>query len=416
MLPLHSLQSIIQQLVREEWGRILASLIKTLGDFQLAEDCLQDAIVTAMDRWPKNGVPDTPAAWLITTARRKAIDRLRREASFAAKELDIAYLNDLEQRAEGEDESGTIPDKRLEMLFTCCHPALDEKTRIALTLRALGRLTTEEIAAAFLDRTDAMAQRLVRAKKKISLAGIPYEIPGEDILPDRIVSVLKVIYLIFNEGYSATTGEALTRTDLSEEAIRLARIMWSLLPEEREIGGLLSLMLLHDSRRRARLSAEGHMVPLEDQNRTIWNKGRITEGISILKDILPKPKTGPYQVQAAISAVHSESQSWEETDWPQIVALYDLLHRIEPSPIVRINQAIAVSYAHSVDEALAMLDDTASDGALDRYQPYHAARADLLSRSGNAQAAIENFETAIQLSGNTRERAFLEKKLRNCSS
>ena len=410
MLPPLTLERAITKTVQEEWGRILASLVKTLGDIQLAEDCLQDAIVSAMNHWQKNGLPNSPAAWLITTARRKAIDRLRKDANFASKQGEISYLLDLENQPNGEIDMDAIPDKRLEMIFTCCHPALEEKSKVALTLRTLGGLSTDEIAGAFLDKPDAMQQRLTRAKKKIALAGIPYEIPDATVMPERISSVLSVIYLVFNEGYSATTGNSLTRTGLSEEAIRLSRIVHQLLPGETEVAGLLSLMLLHDSRRFARTGDHGEMIALEDQNRARWDKTKIAEGTALLKETLPKQRVGPYQLQAAISAVHAESPSWDQTDWPQIVALYEVMHTIQPSPVVRINQAVAISYASSVSSALVMMDDAAAGGGLDKYQPYFAARADLLTRAGKIDEAKACFEMAIQLSDNNQEKDFLSQK------
>ena len=410
MLPPHSPERTIDRLVREERGRILASLVKTLGDFQLAEDSLQEAVAAAIGRWREGGLPDAPDAWLLATARHRAIDRLRRDATFAAKARDIAYLAELEGRA-ADGEEHDIPDERLEMIFTCCHPAFDEKTRIALTLRTLGRLTTGEIAAAFLDRAEAMAQRLVRARRKIASAGIPYAVPDADVLPERVSSVLKVVYLVFNEGYSASAGASLTRPDLSEEAIRLARIIHGLMPGETETGGLLSLMLLHDSRRGARLGKDGAMIPLQEQDRALWNRERIGEGVGLLRSTLRRKRIGPYQLQAAVSAVHAESRSWDETDWPQIVALYDLLHDMDPSPVIRVNQAVALSYARGVREGLDLLDAVAAEGRLDRYQPYFAARGDLLSRSGDAEGAREAYRAAIRLSGNAMERAFLERRL-----
>lgn len=409
MLPPAALERAINRTVREQWGRILASLVKSVGDLQLAEDSLQDAVVSAMGHWQTNGLPDSPAAWLLTAARRKAIDRLRRDRSFASRQDEIAYLAELENQAHG-DEADVIPDKRLEMIFTCCHPALAEKTRVALTLRTLGGLTTEEIAHAFLDRPDAMAQRLVRAKRKISLAGIPYKIPDAEVLPERIASVLSVIYLIFNEGYAATAGDRLTRTDLIEEAIRLARIVRQLMPDDAEVGGLLALMLLHDARRTARTGKRGELVPLERQNRARWDKAKIAEGAAILEQVLPRQRPGPYQLQAAISALHAQSPSWQATDWPQIEALYQLLYAIQPSPVIRINQAVVVSYARSPETALAMLDEAASGGSLDAYQPYFAARADVLARAGRTQEARQCLATAIDLSDNTLEKTFLSDK------
>lgn len=411
MLPPHTLQQAIDKTVREEWGRILAALVKTLGDFQLAEDSLQDAVISALQHWQKNGLPVSPAAWLITAARRKAIDRLRRDRNFMSKQGDISYLLDLEHQAKETYQPEFIPDKRLEMIFTCCHPALEEKTRVALTLRTLGGLTTEEIAAAFLDRPDAMAQRLARAKKKIALAGIPYHVPEKSVLPERLSSVLGVVYLIFNAGYSSGSGEILVRSDLTEEAIRLARIIRELLPEEPEVGGLLALMLLHDSRRFSRSDSDGGLVPLELQNRKRWDGSKIEEGAALLEEILPKQRVGPFQLQAAISALHAQSASWSETDWPQIEALYQMLYAMQPTPVVYINLAVAVSYARSTNAALDMLNAVADDGQLEQYQPFFAAKADVLSRAGDLSAAKACFQTAIDLSNNMQERAFLQNKI-----
>ena len=409
MLPLSSPQTAIERTVREEWGRILASLVKSIGDFQLAEDSLQDALISALDHWQKNGLPKSPAAWLLTTARRRAIDRLRRDQNFSGKAKEIAYLIDLENECVDEDDTA-IPDKRLEMIFTCCHPALEQKTRVALTLRTLGGLTTEEIAAAFLDKPQAMAQRLVRAKKKIKLAAIPYEIPDHDLLPERITSVLSVIYLIFNEGYSATTGNSPVRADLCDEAIRLARIVSQLLPDEAEVAGLLALMLLHDSRRLTRMDKDGSIIPLEHQNRKRWDRAKIEQGKQLLHQTLPRRAIGPYQLQAAISAVHADSPSWDKTDWPQIQALYALLYQLNPTPVVRLNQALALSHARSVAEGLDMLEDAALGGALADYQPYYAAKADLLDRLGDTTGAVDCLEKAIALSDNEADRQFLRAK------
>lgn len=412
MLPLLTLKKAIDKTVREEWGRILASLTKSLGSIQLAEDCLQDAVVSAMNHWKKNGLPDSPAAWLITTARRKAIDRLRKAQNFAGKQRDISYLLDLENETTDEDKAELIADKRLELIFICCHPALEEKTQVALTLRLIAGLSTEEIAHAFLDRPDAMQRRLSRAKKKISLAGIPFGIPDLDILPDRISSVLRVIYLIFNEGYSASSGNNLTRAELSDEAIRLARIVSQLLPEETEVAGLLALMLIHDSRRHARIGKSEEMIPLEMQNRARWNEAKIAEGHALLEKTLPKGRVGPFQLQAAISSVHAHSSSWSNTNWSEIAALYEVLYSLQPSAIVRINQAVAVSYAQSLGYAIKMLDECASGGELERYQPYFAARADILARMGRQSEADACFQTAIRLTDNKQIRLFLEAKMR----
>ena len=402
MLPPRSLDRAIERCVREGWGRILASLVKRLGDFQLAEDCLQDAVLVAMDKWAVEGLPQSPAGWLISVARRKAIDKIRRSANFASKQGEIAYLMELESTKEDEVEG--FGDERLNMIFTCCHPALEEKTRVALTLRTLGGLSTEEIAGAFLDKVDAMSARLTRAKKKIAAAGIPYRVPEAEELGERLGSVLTVIYLIFNKG--------IERGDLSGEAIRLGRIVLDLMPNEPEVEGLLALMLVHDARRAARLDEAGAFVPLDAQNRSRWNRAKIEEGVALLKVALARGRVGPFQLQAAIHSVHGQAATWGETDWAEIVALYEVLYRELPSPVVRINQAVAVSYAMSVASGLAMLDEVGAGGALERYQPYWAARADFLGRLGETQSAHESYEHAIELSENKQEREFLRGKMR----
>ena len=410
VLPPYSLEQAIEKTVREEWGRILAALVKTLHDIQLAEDSLQDAVEAAITTWQERGLPKSPAGWLITTARRKAIDRIRRAKNFAQKQSEISYLVDLENAALDQPEPESIPDKRLEMIFTCCHPTLAEKTQTALTLRTIGGLTTHEIARAFLDNPTAMAQRLVRAKKKIKLANIPYEIPDTGALPERVKGVLAVIYLIFNEGYAASSGPTLIRIDLIEEAIRLARIMAHLMPEETEVSGLLALMLLHDSRRHARQNKDCTMVPLDQQNRSLWNKARAGEGTALLKQTLAKGRIGPYQLQASISALHVEAASWTETDWPQIAALYGLLYSIQPSPVVRINQAMAVSHAVSVEAALTMINEVNETADMTGYQSYYVAKSDLMKRAGKPEEAKVLLAHAITLANNDIDRAFLQEK------
>lgn len=410
MLPPFSLEQTIEKTVRDEWGRILASLIKMVGDIQLAEDCLHDAVVAAMGNWQSHGLPRSPAAWLITAARRKAIDQLRKQQTHMSKSAEIAYLSALEHEAGQEDEDAEIPDKRLELIFACCHPSLEEKTRIALTLRTLGGLSTEEIATAFLDTGDAMQRRLSRAKRKISAAGIPYKVPDAEDLPERLSAVLNVLYLIFNEGYTASGGEKLIRTDLVDEATRLTRIIGNLMPGETEVQGLLALMLLHDSRRLARLGPGGEMVPLEHQKRSRWNKAKIAEGTAILSETLPKRRIGPYQLQAAISAVHAQADKWDNTDWNEICALYAMLHELQPTAIVSINRAMAISHTGAIGDALALLDRAAQEAVLDRYQPFFVARADLLFRSGNYREAIRCLEKAIDLTDNLQERDFLTLK------
>ena len=413
MLPPFQLEQTITALVREDWGRILASLVANFDDWQLAEDVLQDSVEQAVIIWQRDGLPESPAAWLITTARRKAIDHYRRTARFTELQPELAYLSELEQTGEEFDIDNVIPDKRLELIFTCCHPALDQKTQVALTLRTLGGLNTDEIASAFLDKPQTMAQRLARAKKKIAVANIPFEIPDESRLRERLSAVLSVIYLIFNEGYAASTGKQITRGDLSDEAIRLARIVVQLLPAQTEVAGLLALMLLHDSRRFARQSKDNAMISLEHQNRSTWDKGKIAEGVDLLKMTLAKQQIGAYQLQAAISALHAESASWKDTDWPQINALYELLYTTQPSAVIRINQAVAVSYADSVNSALTMLSEIAADKSVQTYQPFYAARADLHLRAGNKSAAKRDFKTAIELSDNKAQIAFLEQRLGN---
>ena len=411
MLPLRSFDAQIARLIKEDWGRIMASLVKALGDFALAEDCLQDAVVQAMDRWAKDGLPKAPDAWLITVARRRALDRLRRDANFAKKSAEIAYLIELEAQPVDDAQHDVIPDKRLELIFTCCHPAIEQKSQVALTLRALGGLSTAEIAAAFLDKPSAMAARLTRAKAKIADAGIPYKVPEPHDLPARLQAVTRVIYLVFNEGYRANASADLTRSDLIAEAIRLGRIMHQLSPESSDICGLLALMLLHDSRRYARADAQARLVPLEHQNRQRWDRAMIAEGTELVRRALVQPPLSAYALQAAISALHAQSPDWGSTDWPQIAALYEQLWRLEPTAVVRINQALAWSYVEGPDAALAFLDKVVAPEDVAGYQPYFAARGDLLSRLGRADAARAAFEHAIELTTAPAERAHFQARI-----
>ena len=411
MIAPHSLEQTIARTVREEWGRMLAALTKTLNDLELAEDCLQDAVEIALKKWTDEGIPSSPSAWLLTAARRKAIDRLRRDTNFTKKEEQIRHLIEITSTPEQKPDLDAIPDKRLELFFTCCHPSLAEKTKVALTLNTVGGLSVEEIAHAFIEKKTTMAQRLVRAKKKIKLAGIPYDIPALELLPERLRDVLNVIYLIFNEGYRSSSGKTLTKVDLSNEAIRAARILEQLLPDETEVSGLLALMLLHDSRRYARLDNDGQMVALEHQNRQKWDKGKFREGKALLTRTLKKEKIGPYQLQASISALHNESPSWEKTDWQQISALYQLLYQLQPSPVVRLNQAMAVSYVESIETAMDMLDEIAEHKNIQAYQPYYVARADLARRAGDIKQAKAFLNRAIELTDNEIEKEFLIKKM-----
>ena len=390
---------------------MLATLIGQLRDFALAEDVLQDAVVAALRHWPDDGVPALPRAWLLRVARRKAIDRFRREANFAAKRDQLAVLAELEQQAGQEDEDEELVDDRLRLIFTCCHPALAEPARVALTLRTVGGLTTPEIARAFLVAEPTMAQRLVRATRKIKAANIPYRVPPPDLWPERLESVLSVIYLIFNEGYAATTGDDLTRADLCREAIRLGRIVVELAPGEPEAAGLLALMALHDSRRPARTDGDGNLVTLEHQDRARWDRSGIGAGISLLLGALALGRVGRYQIQAAISAVHAQAEHYAATDWTEITLLYDRLLELQPSPVVELNRAVALSFAEGVEAGLAALDCLRRDGELARYQPFHAADADLLRRAGRLDDAAAAYRRALALTGNTAERRFLEDRL-----
>ena len=394
----------IDYTMRQDRGRLIAALVAAIGDFELAEECLSDALETALTVWAQKGIPASRRGWLLQVARRRAIDRLRRAKKFEEKATQIAVLEHAE--ATAPEDAHDIPDHRLRLIFTCCHPALEQKTRVALTLRTLGGLTTDEIARAFLDKPTAMGQRLARARSKIARAGIPFIIPDAADMADRIASVLSVIYLIFNEGYGATQGQAQIRIDLCEEALFLARLMVQLAPDEAEAAGLLALILLAHARRAARHGENGAYVPLSDQNRKLWDRALIIEGQGVLEGALAKGKVGPYQIQASVAALHCEAACADETDWHQIAALYRFLALMEPSAVVRLNLAVALSWADGPALALDCLDELADD--LGSYQPYHAARADVLRRLGHKQAAFDAYIQTLALTRTDSERAFLE--------
>lgn len=414
-------REVVDRLFRAEHARAVATLIRVLGDFDLAEEAVQEAFVVALERWPVHGVPDNPGAWITTTARNRAINRLRRAKVLAGKQAELgraaveAELSTVEPFAgpdEGaEDEMSPLADDRLRLMFTCCHPALSPEARVALTLRTLGGLTTPEIARAFLVPEPTLAQRLVRARKKIRDAGIPYRVPPDHLLPERLEGVLRVLYLIFNEGYEATSGDSLIRRELCTEAIRLTRVLAASMPDEAEVLGLLALMLLHDARREARVGSGGELVLLDDQDRARWDRAGIDEGVALVDRALRMGRPGPYQLQAAIAAVHDQAPTAGAADWRQIAGLYAALAGLAPSPVVELNGAVAVAMVEGPARGLALVDRLSERGELDDYHLLHAARADLLRRLGRTEEAALAYARARELTANEAERAFLDRRL-----
>jgi RNA polymerase sigma-70 factor, ECF subfamily len=411
--PGDPVSAAVARAFRDERAIVLATLIRQAGDFQLAEDAVQDAFEAAVTAWRRDGVPANPGAWITTAARRRAIDRLRRDRSVADRAERLAELTRLDTQHEepSMDDENTIVDDRLRLIFTCCHPALEMPARVALTLRALGRLTTGEIARAFLVAEPTMGKRIVRAKRKIADAHIPYRVPADEELPDRMRGVLRVVYLIFNEGYAATEGDRLVREELCDEAIRLGELLGRLMPDDAEVWGLLSLMLLHDARRAARVDPSGRYVALDAQDRSLWDRDRIRRGLATLERAVRLRRPGEYQLQAAITALQIQAPDAQATDWAQIAELYGALAALNPSPVVELNRAVAVGLASGPAAGLELLEPLLGDPALERYQPLHAAHAELLSRAGEAAGAARAYQRAIALTANAVECAELERRL-----
>ncbi len=409
-----AVSAAVARAFRDERAIVLATLIRQAGDFQLAEDAVQDAFEAAVTAWRRDGVPANPGAWITTAARRRAIDRLRRDRSVADRAERLAELKRLEARDEEElsmDDESSIVDDRLRLIFTCCHPALEMPARVALTLRTLGGMTTGEIARAFLVAEPTMGKRIVRAKRKIAAAHIPYRVPADEELPERLRGVLRVVYLIFNEGYAATEGDQLVRGELCEEAIRLGELLCRLMPEDAEVWGLSALMLLHDARRAARVDPGGRYVALDEQDRSLWDQGRIREGLARVEHAVRLRRPGEYQLQAAITALQIQAPDADATDWAQIAELYGALATLNPSPVIELNRAVAVGLADGPAAGLELLEPLLGDPTLERYQPLYAAYAELLSLAGDTAGAARAYERAIALSSNAVERAELERRL-----
>jgi RNA polymerase sigma-70 factor (ECF subfamily) len=411
-------RTTVERVFREESGRILATLIRVLGDFDAAEEVMQDAFARALEHWPRAGVPDSPGAWITTVARRSAVDRLRRRRTRREKGAELAAARpsavEADETAMFENRlDSALADDRLHLIFTCCHPALPVESQVALTLRTLGGLTVAEIAKAFLVPETTLAQRIVRAKQKIRAASIPYRVPPDELLPERLPAVLAVVYLVFNEGYSATEGDALIRGELCAEAIRLGATLVELMSDEPEVLGLQALMLLQDARSSARTGPSGEIVLLEEQDRSLWDRERIAEGLALLDRAVVLRRRGPYQLQAAIAAVHAEASRPEETDWVRIVRLYDTLHDLRPGPVVALNRAVAVAMTEGEARALDLVDEIAGGGSLDRYLYLHATRGELLRRLGRFDEARSAYRRALSLASNTAEKRLLESRLRS---